>query len=96
VLVKLIKIIQTGNNYSLKEIFVNPKQISYLLEDEIMKEKLLEGTVSINLHQSTSFTKIRLDNSGLREEFTVIGDPYLIEQKIKKTIREDRRQLLRD
>ena len=94
-LIKMIRISQHNSVYSLKEVFINPKQITYIYEDEFMKKCLHEGTVSLDLHPSTSFTKIRLDGRGLQEEFTVIGDPNSIKETIRSSVLTDKRELLK-
>ena len=95
-LVELIKIIKNGRDYTLKQIFVNPKHVVYLQEDEAFKRKLKEGIISLDLHQSTGFSKLRIEANGIHEELTVIGDPSLIIKKIDSVIVHSRKQLLRD
>jgi len=95
-LVKLIKIMKTGRNYSLKQILVNPSQILYIQEDEKFTSDLREGVVSLDLHQSTGFSKIRLDSNGIFEELTVVGDPDIIQRKIENVVFSSKKQLLRD
>jgi len=93
-LIRLTRITKNNNDFFLKEIFVNPSQISYLYEDDKMKKYLMEGMISFDLNRSTGFTKLKLENSGLSEEFTVVGDPRLIEQKIRQCL-QNKRQLLK-
>tara|TARA_Y100000592_G_C5480411_1_gene325107 strand:- start:4116 stop:4406 length:291 start_codon:yes stop_codon:yes gene_type:complete len=95
-LVKLIKIMKSGRDYSLKQIFVNPSQILYIQEDERFISDLREGAISLDIHQSTGFSKIRLDSNGIYEELTVVGDPEIIQRKIENVIFSTRKQLLRD
>jgi hypothetical protein len=94
-LVRLTRIIKSNNDFSLKEIFINPSEVSYLVEDEGMKRDLKEGIISFNFHQSTGFTRLHIKSSGSLEEFTVIGDPHLIEEKIRNSILQGRKQLLK-
>ena len=54
----------------------------------------MEGMISFDLNRSTGFTKLRLENSGRQEEFTVVGDPHLIEQKIRRSL-QNKKQLLK-
>ena len=93
-LVRLTSIIKKNNDFFLKEIFINPNQVSLLYEDSKMKQYLMEGEISFDFNPSTGFTKLRLEGSRGREELTVVGDPYLIEQKIRKCL-QDKRQLLK-
>jgi len=94
-LIRLTRITKLNNNYTLKEVFINPTQISYLIEDETMKRDLNEGAISFDFHNSTGFTRLHVKSSGSLEELTVVGDPYIIEKKIRQSILEDRRQLLK-
>ena len=93
-LIRLTRITKNNNDFFLKEIFVNPSQISYLYEDDKMKKYLMEGMISFDLNRSTGFTKLKLENAGRSEEFTVVGDPHLIEQKIRHCL-QNKRQLLK-
>ncbi len=95
-LIELVKIIKTGKDYTLKQIFVNPKHVVYLQEDENFKRKLKEGIISLDLHQSTGFSKLRLESNGMREELTVIGEPNLIIRKMDSVALRNQKQLLRD
>jgi hypothetical protein len=93
-LIPFIKISKSGRDYTLKQILINPMQIIYVHEDELFKRKLKEGVISLDIHQSTGFSKIRLDNSGITEEITVVGTPDLIHRKIESGVLSSRRQLL--
>ena len=95
-LVRLIKIIKSGRDYSLKQIYVNPSQILYIQEDDRFTNDLKEGVMSIDIHQTTGFSKIRLDTNGIFEELTVIGEPEVIHRKIESAIFSSRKKLLRD
>ncbi len=93
-LVPFVKILKTGRDYALKQILINPNQITYVQEDEGLKRKLDEGTLSLGLHKSTGFSKIRLDNSGFLEEIIVIGTPDMVQKKIEASSRASYKQLL--
>jgi hypothetical protein len=93
-LVRLTSIVKKNNDFFLKEIFINPSQVSLLYEDSKMKQYLMEGAISFDFNRSTGFTKLRLEGSSGREELTVVGDPHLIEQKIRKGL-QNKRQLLK-
>ena len=94
-LVPFVRIIRVGRDYTFKQIFINPLQISYIHEDEACKAKLKEHIESLNLHESTGFSRIKLDNAGLMEEITVVGSPEMIQKKIQSNIVISRKQLLR-
>ena len=87
-LIPLIRIkMITGEKYILQQIYVNPVQIVYISEDYKLIQKLKEGKISLDLHVSTGFTKIKMHLNGYVEEITVVGAPDIIEQKINSTSR---------
>jgi hypothetical protein len=57
-----------------------------------LKTALLEGKLSIGLDKAAEFTDIVVNQNGVRETITVIGDVGLIESKMQKTTKK----LLRD
>ena len=93
-LIPFIKITKSGRDYTLRQIFVNPTQIVYVQEDIIFKRKLKEGIISLDLHQSTGFSKVRIHNGGSTEDVTIVGTPEMIREKIERTSISSRKQLL--
>lgn len=79
---------RTGSSgYTLKEVFVNPKDVRLLRECEAMPTALREGKLPDGLDERTDFTKITLSTN---VTLTVVGSPAIIESKLKST-----RKLLR-
>jgi len=76
--------IVTGD-YTLKEVFLNPKHIVALREDEKMKEKLMEGKINAQLDKRQEFTKVYVDRGQTGFDITVVGNPTSVEEKISKT-----------
>ena len=91
----MIKITKKNSVYQLTEIFVNPKQIIYLSDDNEYIDDLKSGKLPFDFHSSSGFTKIRVNGDSRIEEITVLGEPRLIEEKIRKTIIKNKKQLLK-
>tara|TARA_R100000008_G_scaffold85424_1_gene75326 strand:- start:843 stop:1154 length:312 start_codon:yes stop_codon:yes gene_type:complete len=76
---------KSTGNYTLKEVFLNPKHIVALREDEKMKEKLMEGKINAELDKRQEFTKVYVDRGQVGFDITVVGNPALVEEKITKS-----------
>jgi ATP-dependent helicase/DNAse subunit B len=63
VLVELIEIKEnTKGNYTLKTIYINPDQVVFLTENNLMKQQLQEGKINLGLNQNfTNFTNVRMN-----------------------------------
>ena len=75
----------TTGNYTLKEVFLNPKHIVALREDEKMKERLVEGKINAQLDKRQEFTKVYVDRGHAGFDITVVGNPSSVEEKISNT-----------
>ena len=95
-LIELVRVIKFGNDYTLKKVFINPKQIIYVQADDAMLRTLNEGGIPLDLHQSTGFSKVKLESNGLIEDMVVVGDPEIIHEKIRRNFIMNNKQLLRD
>jgi len=71
--------------YSLKEIYINPKHVVSLREEESYKQKLVEGFLPEDLDTRQSFTRITLDKGQTGLDIVVVGSPGQIEDKIKSS-----------
>ena len=83
-MVRLIEIIKQLDEYQLREVFVNPRHVIALREDNYMKQNLCEGRLPDGLDTRQSFTKLTLDKGTVGLELTVIGMPSVIESKLKE------------
>ncbi len=70
-------------NYTLREIYINPKHIVSLREDEGFKEKLREGLLPDDLNNDHQFTRIVLDKGQVGLEIVVVGTPRTIEERMQ-------------
>ena len=82
-MVRLVEIIKQLDEYQLREVFVNPRHVIALREDNYMKQNLWEGKLPENLDNRQSFTKLTLDKGTVGLELTVVGTPALVESKLK-------------
>jgi hypothetical protein len=91
-LVEMVRIKFNGNgSYGISNIMVNPKHIVYLAEDEKANSLMSEGKMSLGLSEQVMFTKVKLSDSGLLSEITVIGSP----ESLRSKIFSQRKKLLR-
>ena len=93
-IVKLVEVFLTNQpsqesktGYSLKEVFINPKHVTFLREDDLYQAKLSAGLLPENLDKRQRFTRIHLE----RGEIVVVGDP----DTIKERLNIDNRTLLK-
>ena len=83
---KLVEIAKVGtdissrSNYILREVFVNPDQVTMLREDVAMKSFLNEGRLPEGMNEHQSFTRLFL-NTGM--DIFVVGAPHVVESKLK-------------
>tara|TARA_R110000824_G_scaffold183784_3_gene364833 strand:+ start:359 stop:637 length:279 start_codon:yes stop_codon:yes gene_type:complete len=83
-MIKLVEIIQAHKDqYSMREIFINPVHVVYLREDSNMKSRLDEGKLPESLDTRQSFTKIKVHNGATGTEFVVVGTPAMVEAKLR-------------
>lgn len=68
--------------FTLREIYVNPKHVIALREDEAFKQRLAEGTLPSDLDTRQQFTKLTLDRGQSGLEIVVVGSPSTIESKL--------------
>ena len=72
-----------GNSFSLREVYVNPEHVVCLREDDMARKYLNEGRMPEELDERQIFTKIHLNRGQSGIDITVVGDPNIIEEKLK-------------
>ena len=75
-------------SYTLREIYINPKHVVSLREDDNFKRKLNEGTLPAELDNSHRFTRVVLDKGHTGAEIVVVGGPTAIQEKMNGEARE--------
>ena len=90
---KFVEVVKVGSDlnarseYTLREVFVNPDQVTMLRENNFMKNLLSEGKLPSEIDGRMEFTSVHL-NTGVN--LNIIGSPSVIESKLRNN-----RQLLR-
>ncbi len=81
-MIKLVEVVKDIGRISLRDVFVNPKHVVYLREDNMTRNYVNENKNS-NFDANQSFTKLFIQNGSGGTEFVVVWDPSLIESKLK-------------
>lgn len=66
--------------YFLREIFVNPEDVTYFVEDEIMKRKLTSGLLNLDIDSRQGFTKLSLR---VGKDIIIVGPPSAVLEKLR-------------
>lgn len=74
--------------YVLREIYVNPKHVVSLREENSYKQKLTEGKLPDDLDSRQSFTRVTLDKGHSGLDVVVVGTPGVIESKLNGNKKE--------
>ena len=82
-MIKLVEVIRGIGSVSLRDIFVNPKHVVYLREDNLTKKFIHENDGNSNFEPNQTFTKLFIQNGLSGTEFVVLGEPTVIESKLK-------------
>ena len=99
-LVKLTEICNNGavtarTQFILREIFINPEHVVMIREDSRMRELNESGAMSIRgsevLSPQHRFSKLTINRGHSGTEIVVVGDPHIVESKLKS----NSKQLLR-
>ena len=83
---KLVEVVKNGNDinsrssYTLREVYVNPEQVTMLRENPVMSNLLQEGMLPEEIDGRVEFTRIYL-NTGV--DLSVVGSPAVIETKLR-------------
>ena len=95
-LVRLTEVCQNNmltskkNNYTLREVFVNPEHVVMIREEARMQDLKEQGHLPEDLNNNHRFTKLTINRRQTGTEIVVVGAPDMIEQSLnqnKKLIR---------
>ena len=86
-IVKLVEVYEikkhnARSSYDLREVFINPEQITCLREDSLADNKLQAGLLPENLDRRQKFTRISLNRGMHGIDITVVGDPASIKERL--------------
>lgn len=94
-LVKLTEVCHNGalttqQDYSLREIFVNPEHVVMIREEARMQKLNEQGLLPEGLKLEHQFTKLTINRGHTGTEIVVVGSPTTVESSLNTT-----KQLLR-
>ena len=81
-MVKLVEVYKTLSEYRLREVYVNPKHVAAMRQDEKMSSVLQEGKLPDELDNRQSFTKLYVDRGHTGIAITVVGGLHLVKEKL--------------
>ena len=73
----------TRQQFTLREVYVNPKHVISRREDARFGEKLNEGMLPPELDERQKFTRVTIDKGNAGQEIVVVGPPSIIEAKMR-------------
>jgi hypothetical protein len=86
-LVKLTEVchnntLTTQQDYTLREVFVNPEHVVMIREEARMQKLNEQGALPSNLDSSHRFTKLTINRGHTGTEIVVVGAPSIIENTL--------------
>jgi hypothetical protein len=95
-LIKLTEVCSNGTctakqDYSLKEVFINPDHVIMIREEARLRKLNEQGLLSNELSPNNEFSKLTINRGNTGTEIVVVGAPNYIETILNK----DDKQLLR-
>jgi len=81
-MIRLIEIHKVLNEHRLREVYINPKHVVAMRQDDRMMNLLSEGTLPDGIDQAQTFTKLYVDRGNTGIDITVIGDLGSIKEKL--------------
>jgi hypothetical protein len=69
-------------DYSLKEVYINPKHVVFMRENNKILTKISKTLLSEQLHPEQEFTTLRVNTGHSGMEVTVIGSLSIIQEKL--------------
>jgi len=69
--------------YSLREVFVNPEHVVCLRENITLKTRLSETELGQEIHPSESYTKIYINRGQSGLDLDVVGDLAAVKNKLQ-------------
>ena len=88
-LVKLTEVchnstLTTQQDYTLREVFVNPEHVVMIREEQRMKALNEQGALPDGLELNHQFTKLTINRGHTGTEIVVVGAPATVETKLNK------------
>jgi hypothetical protein len=88
-LVKLTEVchnntLTTQQDYTLREVFVNPEHVVMIREEARMRQLNEQGVLPADLDASHQFTKLTINRGHTGTEIVVVGAPSIIETTLNQ------------
>jgi len=80
----------TQQNYTLREVFINPEHVVMIREESRMQQLNEQGRLPDSLRPEHKFTKLTINRGHTGTEIIVVGAPDLVESTLNQ-----QKQLLR-
>jgi|TARA_R100001463_G_scaffold111550_1_gene166411 hypothetical protein len=81
-MIQLVEVHKVLDRYELREVYINPKHVVAMRQDDRMSGILKEGNLPPNLDERQSFTKLYVDRGNTGIDITVIGNLHIIKEKL--------------
>ena len=81
-MIRMIEVYKVLNEYRLREVYVNPKHVVAMRQDERMQALLVEGRLPDGIDQVQMFTKLYVDRGNTGIDLTIVGDLDSIKEKL--------------
>ena len=74
----------TQQDYTLREVYVNPEHVVMIREEARMQQLNESGALPAELHASHRFTKLTINRGHTGTEIIVVGAPSTVEDSLNK------------
>jgi hypothetical protein len=81
----------TQQDYTLKEVFINPDHVIMIREEARLKQLNEQGLINTALSEGHEFSKLTINRGNTGTEIVVVGAPNIIETMLNK----NNKQILR-
>tara|TARA_R110002020_G_scaffold295713_1_gene511265 strand:- start:3010 stop:3300 length:291 start_codon:yes stop_codon:yes gene_type:complete len=72
----------TQQNYTLREVFINPEHVVMIREEARMRRLNEEGMLPVGLNNEHRFTKLTINRGHTGTEIVVVGAPEVVENSL--------------
>ena len=80
--------VTTADQYSLREIFINPEHVVMVREEARLKQLNERSRLVPDLSEAHRFSKLTLNRGHTGTEIVVIGAPEMVEKQLQLTRKE--------
>lgn len=76
--------VPTAEDYTLREVFINPEHVVMIREESRMVKLNEEGKLPQNLDGNHRFTRLTINRGHTGTDIVVVGAPDIIERNLNK------------